>query len=125
MKIKLKTPFYHRNHNQRPHYHQSPPPLYSHSKPQCSWRTRNAFKMTSRKNTCSICWGTSGLSQHYCSEGLNMGRLLITSTLAATKKVQPFLYLRLKMGTALAASPQLSGSHPLSLYEIGVPPYST
>jgi hypothetical protein len=49
-----------------------------------------------------------------------------TSTLAVTRKVPPSLYLRSKMGTALEASPTLSGNLPaISLLVTVTPSCST
>jgi hypothetical protein len=60
----------------------------------------DAWVMPSKNDTCSSCWGTRNLSQLYCSEGLNMGGCVKTSTLAVTTRVPLSLYLRSNMGTA-------------------------
>jgi hypothetical protein len=54
-----------------------------------------------------------------------MGGRAKTSTLAVTRKVLPSLYLRLKMGTALEASPKLSGNLPISMLVTVTPSCST
>ena len=55
-----------------------------------------------------------------------MGGCTKTSTLAVTTRVLPSLYLRSKMGTALEASPKLSGNLPfLSLLVTVTPSCST
>ncbi len=73
------------------HYHPHRSlPLWSTS--SC-WNL-NAWVMPSRNYTCSSCWGTRDLWQLYCSEGLNMGGWVKTSTLAVTRRVPPSLYLR-------------------------------
>ena len=54
-----------------------------------------------------------------------MGGMQMTSTLAVTRKVPPSLYSRSRMATALADSPKLSGTHPLSPLVIPMPSCST
>jgi hypothetical protein len=55
-----------------------------------------------------------------------MGGCTKTSTLAVTTRVLPSLYLRSKMGTALEASPKLSGNlFPISLLVTVTPSCST
>ena len=110
MKVKFKSS---RSHNPNPLTLRSSPPLSTHS-----WSTRSARQTRSRRSTCSNSSVTNDLSHIFCSEGLNMGGCIKTSTQDVTRRVLPSRYSRSKMGTASVASPTLSGHLTLSMLVI-------
>ena len=78
-----------------------------------------------RKNTYINCWETKDLYLSYFTVGQYMGGCMKTSTHFVTRKVQPSPYFRSKIGTALAASPTLSGTLKVTSLVILVPCSST
>jgi hypothetical protein len=103
MKVKFNS---YRSHKPNPLTLRSSPPLSTHS-----WSTQSARQTRSRRSSCSNSSVTNDLSHIFCSEGLNMGGSIKTSTKDVTRRVPPSRYSRSKMGTASVASPTLSGSH--------------